>query len=231
MNSQTDRSLAKISWVDPTNNELRDFVLVEGATASIGRLPENDICIPERHVSRQHAVIAFQDGVFVIKDLGSANGTFMNDNPDRIAEPFPLMDGDKIRLYVPMLTFSATATAEDAEAARSTGRISIPSTHQQPPRLRVTAGPNEGAEFVLSHDIVTIGRAVNNATWDVALQDESVSRPHCRLQRTDNSWTVMDLGSANRTQHNNEWLTGVPRPIKDGDVLVLGKTTILFRQA
>src|SRR5579859_7326377 len=103
MNTQTDRSLAKISWADPTNNELRDLILVEGATASIGRLPENDICIPERHVSRQHAVIAFQDGVFVIKDLSSANGTFINDSQERITAPFPLMDGDRIRLYVPVL--------------------------------------------------------------------------------------------------------------------------------
>jgi len=229
--SQPEQGLAKITWVDPTNNERREYVLMEGATASIGRLADNDICIPERRVSRQHAVIAFQDGVFVIKDLGSANGTFINDSQERITEPFPLMDGDQVRLYVPIMTFSATATPEEQEIARTTGRMIIPSTHQQPPRLKVTAGPNEGAEYVLVNDVITIGRATNNATWEVALQDESVSRPHCRIQKTPNGWTVTDLGSANRTQHNNEWLTGAPRPLVDGDVLIIGRTTILFRQA
>ncbi len=229
--SQVTPGLAKITWVDPANNDRREYVLAEGATASIGRLPENDIHIPEQHVSRQHAVISYQNGVFVIKDLGSANGTFINDETERITQPFPLMDGDRIRLFVPVLTFAATATQEEQDMARTTGRMILASTNQQPPRLKITSGPNEGTEFVLSHEIITIGRAVNHATWDIALQDEAVSRPHCRLQRTPTGWMVTDLGSANRTLLNNDWLTSKPTPIKDGDVLALGRTTMLFRQS
>ncbi len=229
MSSEADLSLAKITWEDPTTSERREFILVEGATASIGRSPENDICIPERHVSRQHSVISFRDGVFVINDLGSANGTFVNDR--RLTEPFPLAAGDVIRLYVPILNFAATATPEEQETARTTGHLIVPSLENQPPRLRITAGPNEGTEFVLIKDIMTIGRATTDATWDIALQDRAVSRPHCRFQKSPEGWTVMDMGSANGTLYNNETLTGVPRRVKDGDVLIVGETTMLFRQA
>ncbi len=229
MSSLTDTNLAKLTWDDPNNGERREFVLAEGATASIGRSPENDISIPERHVSRQHAVIAFRDGVFTIRDLGSANHTFVNDR--QINDPFPLAHGDVIRLYVPIINFSAAVSEEDVAMARTTGNIVIPSTHKQPPRLRVTAGANEGMEFVMVRDTMTLGRATSDATWDIALQDRAISRPHCRfLKQKDDTWTVMDLGSANGTIFNNEPLTGMARPIHDGDVIVMGETTLLFRQ-
>ncbi len=84
MSTEIDSAgLAKIIWDDPDSSEKREFVLAEGATASIGRSPSNDISIPERHVSRQHAVIAFRDGIFMISDLGSANGTFVNGRRSR----------------------------------------------------------------------------------------------------------------------------------------------------
>jgi pSer/pThr/pTyr-binding forkhead associated (FHA) protein len=222
-------SLAKITWVDPTNNEKREYILVEGATASIGRSPDNDICIPERHVSRQHAVISFRDGIFVISDLGSANGTFINDK--KLSDAFPLAHGDVIRLFVPVLNFSATATAEEAEVAKTTGRMIIPSTHQAPPRLMITSGPSEGQEFILAKEVTTVGRATSEANWDIILNDRAVSRPHCRFQRAGEGWAIMDLGSANGTLHNNEPVLGVPRPLHDGDIIIVGETTILFRQA
>src|SRR5258706_16306657 len=117
MSTEIDSAgLAKIIWDDPDSSEKREFVLAEGATASIGRSSTNDISIPERHVSRQHAVIAFRDGMFTISDLGSANGTFVNDR--RLLEPFPLAHGDVIRLYVPSIGFSAVVTAEEKSNAR-----------------------------------------------------------------------------------------------------------------
>ncbi len=232
MDTLSDSSLAKLTWSDPVTAEPREFILAEGATASIGRAPENDIFIPERHVSRQHSVIAFREGIFVINDLGSANGTFVNDQ--RLEQPFPLAHGDVIRLYVPIINFSAVVTPEEEEKARTTGHMIIPSEYQHPPRLAITAGPNkeaEGTEFVLTRDSTTVGRATTDSTWDIALQDKAVSRPHCRFIKNGTTWTVMDLGSANGTLHNNEVLSGTPRPLKDGDVLIIGETTVLFRQA
>ena len=45
---------------------------------SIGRLVSNDICLDDRFVSRIHCVIRTEDGQYMIEDLNSANGTYLN---------------------------------------------------------------------------------------------------------------------------------------------------------
>jgi len=225
--SSEPQGIAKISWEDPITHELREFVLMEGATASIGRSDTNTIQIAERHVSRQHAVINFRDGIFMISDLGSANGTFVNDR--RLTEAFPLAHGDVIRLYVPILNFSAIVTEEEQELARKTGTIIAPTLDEGHAKLVATAGPQEGTEFALFADTMTIGRATQDTAWDIALQDRSVSRPHCRLMKRADGWMIMDLGSANGTLLNGTPVTADPRPLKDGDVVAVGETTLLFR--
>jgi pSer/pThr/pTyr-binding forkhead associated (FHA) protein len=43
----------------------------------IGRHPDCQVCIPSTRISRRHAIIEAQDDSFIIKDLGSANGTWI----------------------------------------------------------------------------------------------------------------------------------------------------------
>lgn len=42
---------------------------------------------------------------------------------------------------------------------------------------------------------------------------------------------LMDLGSANGTMLNGHPVTATPMPLKDGDVITAGETTLLFRMA
>ena len=231
--SKQAEPLAKITWDDPVTGERREYVLTAGATATIGRGSHNEIYIPERHVSREHAVINFRNGIFMITDLNSANGTFVNDK--KLSEPFPLADGDVIRLYVPVLHFSAAVSEAEKEQARMTGTLIVPVGAGGTPTLHVTSGPQEGAEIPILTPEVTIGRATRNATWDISLQDRTISRPHCRISREetddpDAPWTITDLDSANGTL-----VDGVPIPphephvLHDGAVLTIGETTVLFR--
>lgn len=44
----------------------------------LGRSEENDLVIKEDSISREHAAIRFEDGEFIIYDLNSSNGTFIN---------------------------------------------------------------------------------------------------------------------------------------------------------
>lgn len=222
-------SLAKITWNDPETGQTREFVLIEGATATIGRSPHNEIAIPERHVSREHAVINFRDGIFMITDLNSANGTFVNDR--QLTDPFPLADGDVIRLYVPVLHFSAVVTQEEKEQARSTGTLIVPAGSSDRPVLHITSGPQADAEIPLLTPSVKIGRATRDSTWDISLQDRAVSRPHCEITRQDAGlWTITDLGSVNGTLVNGIPLEAQqPHVLADGTVITVGETTILFR--
>lgn len=220
-------ALAKLRWTDPLTREVCEYVLTEGATASIGRSSNNDIQIMEQHVSRQHAVISYRDGVFLVNDMQTINGTFVNDT--RITEPFPLFAGDIIRLFVPTIEFLA-ASDDDARLAMETGHIILPIEFQGQGSLIVTAGAQEGQTIPLLLPSVTIGRATSNATWEIMLQDPSVSRPHARLERSAEGWRVYDLGSSNGTLLNNtERVTSEGLPLKDGDKLMLGNTALLFR--
>ena len=49
-------------------------------------------------VSRTHASIRLQDKVLNLSDRGSSNGTFLNGNRLTAHHPYPLRDGDEIRL-------------------------------------------------------------------------------------------------------------------------------------
>ena len=66
---------------------------VEGAT--LGRDTENDLVLDDAQVSRRHARIERTDEGWVITDLRSANGTFINDQP---IDQQVLQVGDHIRL-------------------------------------------------------------------------------------------------------------------------------------
>lgn len=218
--------LAKITWHDPHTQAQCEYVLAEGATITIGRSANNDIQIAERHVSRQHAVISYRKGVFMITDLGSSNGTFVND--ERITEPFPLFAGDVVRLYVPILGFEA-ADAADAYHAEETGHLITATMPTGRSSLIVTNGPQEGQTIPLLLDTVVIGRATKKATWEVLIQDPSVSRPHARLENRDNRWYLSDLNSSNGTAVNNHPVNGQAQQLEDGDTITLGGSILLFR--
>src|SRR5579864_3695421 len=54
---------------------------IAGDRFSIGRDPQNHFSIPDNSVSREHCVIVRQGDGFLIRDLGSHNGTLVNDLP------------------------------------------------------------------------------------------------------------------------------------------------------
>jgi pSer/pThr/pTyr-binding forkhead associated (FHA) protein len=219
--------LARIVWQDPNSTRAHEYVLTEGATASIGRLETNDICIKEQHVSRQHAVINYRDGVFMITDLGSANGVYVNGT--RITEPYPLLAGDEIRLYVPVMYFSAIVDEHDEGKISRDAKIITITTNTGKGKLVITNGPQEGLTIPLLLSSVTVGRATSKADWEICLQDPSVSRPHARLELVDNVWVIYDLESANGTMVNGTPVTEKGRPLRDGDVITFGTTVALFR--
>lgn len=60
----------------------------------VGRDPALEVCVESSSVSRRHALVHIADGIAVLEDLGSKNGTFVNGH--RIATPVRLSDRDQI---------------------------------------------------------------------------------------------------------------------------------------
>lgn len=68
--------------------------LLEAPRFTIGRGAENSLCLPDQSISRCHAEVIRLGNDFLLRDLGSTNGTFVN--VDRVSEQL-LNDGDSIR--------------------------------------------------------------------------------------------------------------------------------------
>jgi Ca-activated chloride channel homolog len=62
----------------------------------IGRAPQNEIVLQAKNVSRFHCQIKRNDGQLIIEDLGSTNGTFVND--EAVKQPRTLSVGDVVRV-------------------------------------------------------------------------------------------------------------------------------------
>ncbi|NTU71575.1 MAG: FHA domain-containing protein [Coriobacteriia bacterium] len=71
--------------------------------SKIGRDPGNLVAIDDGKASREHARVRFADGVFTITDMGSSNGTYVNER--QIAGQTPLADGDLVRIGDTTLAF------------------------------------------------------------------------------------------------------------------------------
>jgi two-component system cell cycle response regulator len=78
------------------------FVL-EGSRMTIGRLADTEIFIDNPSVSRRHAELEMIGDGVTLRDLGSSNGTRVNE--ERIGSPVPLKHGDLIRLGKVILKF------------------------------------------------------------------------------------------------------------------------------
>ena len=86
--------MAKIFFVGLDGTE-KSYRLQTHRPFTVGRDPGNDIILRDPKVSRHHGEIVFERGFFVLHDLASANGTFVNGKRIRVA---PLTHGAKLRM-------------------------------------------------------------------------------------------------------------------------------------
>ena len=83
----------------------------------IGRDVTNDVVVGDAEVSRQHARLTRTPGGYVLEDLGSTNGTFVNG--ERLVAPRVMNPGDLVALGETVsLTFDATAPEAAATVAQ-----------------------------------------------------------------------------------------------------------------
>ena len=67
-----------------------------GAGAVLGRGDEAEIRLDDPFASSRHAQLSMAAGVVVLEDLGSTNGTYLNE--ELLAGPAPLHNGDRVRI-------------------------------------------------------------------------------------------------------------------------------------
>ena len=84
-------------------------VPVSSTAVTIGRLPNNVVAIDNPAVSGQHARVVVEGGQFVVEDLNSRNGTFVN---NQAVTKHVLQEGDVIRIGKHTLTFYGIGKGE-----------------------------------------------------------------------------------------------------------------------
>ncbi len=97
------------------SGDRRDFPLRSGAI-TIGRKDDCDIRIPLPEVSRHHAQLTVTDGSVLLQDLGSANGTFVN---NKRVKRQPLEAGDHVVVGPVVFTLQIDGEPENIRAVKT----------------------------------------------------------------------------------------------------------------
>ncbi|HKG54950.1 MAG TPA: FHA domain-containing protein [Anaerolineales bacterium] len=94
---------------------------LEGDQITIGRDSVNEVVINDAEISRRHARLTFQGGKYVLEDLGSTNGTFVNGQRlagPRVLKPGEVVSfGEQIVMVFEATNFDAGATVVSPRAA------------------------------------------------------------------------------------------------------------------
>lgn len=88
------KEAALLLWMD--GEEIKGRWPLDRPATSLGRWADNDVVVDDRWVSRHHARIRREGERYVVEDLSSKNGTFVNGQ--RIAGPTALADGDVVQV-------------------------------------------------------------------------------------------------------------------------------------
>jgi hypothetical protein len=116
--------------------------ILEGDQLTVGRDATNEIVINDAEISRRHARLTFQGGKYVLEDLGSTNGTFVNGQ--RLAGPRVLKAGEVVQFGEQiMLVFEVTSMDAGATMVSPRASAAVPSV----PRPAMTPPPPP-AEYV-----------------------------------------------------------------------------------
>lgn len=167
----------------------------------IGRTSECDIVVSDSSVSSKHCRLFRRGQQWILEDLNSSNGTFVNGV--RINGPTPVSTTDWVVLGITgQLPWPDGMNSVDPAATLVKAPSAVPSSQTLSfPTQEIVVGRDASCDHVFDHPMV--------------------SRRHARLTRTRSGITVEDLGSSNGTFVNGQMITQAT-PINVGDVISLG---------
>lgn len=101
----------QVKFVMFKDGKRRDIDVPEGVT-TVGRTSDCGVRVPVENVSRKHCQVTIKDDAVMVKDLGSSNGTYVNDR--RVTEQ-SLRPGDMVRIGP--VTFTVQINGKPAQIA------------------------------------------------------------------------------------------------------------------
>jgi hypothetical protein len=93
-----------LGWIVPLQGPQRGELFTLSPTTIIGTDPKCNVCLNDKFMSSKHAEIKAENGVWVLRDSGSTNGTYVN---NRRIDRHELVDNDFIKFGSAMLKFKS----------------------------------------------------------------------------------------------------------------------------
>ena len=189
------------------NGLVQQEVSINKSRITIGRRIGNDIVIDHLTVSGQHAAIdTTPNGSFVL-DLGSTNGTLVNNQPVKkhLLQHDDVIDIGKYKLRF-QVEKSAQITAVSSVA-------STPVATQAPAKIKVLNGANAGKELVLTKAVTTVG---SPGTQVIA------------IARQTDRYIVRHVEGNEFPKVNGQLLSDQPHILQHGDVIDISGTHMQF---
>jgi pSer/pThr/pTyr-binding forkhead associated (FHA) protein len=218
----------------------------------VGRAENNEIMLLEDHISRHHASFILADEVVWLRDMGSANGTFVNGQ--RLRGSCRLFHGDQVAFDV--LGFQLIGQGEDLTDVRrvsteepdkvvpaplqvasgATADTTEVAVVENIPELDIPQSAETGAFLLGASDPVSgmtfrtrIGRTVigREHSCDVMIADATVSARHAEIVARPGSAIITNLLATNGTRVNGQAVQS--SDLKDGDLLRIGRVHLVYK--
>ncbi len=189
----------------------KTFFALEKEKTLVGRSPNADLTIPDGYsfVSSQHFELRRAGNKFTITDLGSTNGTLLNNHPLPANTPVDLHDNSIIRIGDDSFGVSLGITFFNAlEAALPVEGFAI-------------AAPSIVMDV---EETITIGRQAGSG---IHLDAPDVSRRHASIIKREQAYFLQDLGSRNGTFVNEQLIQSTE--LHEGDIIRIGNFLLTFQ--
>ncbi|MDH3346513.1 MAG: FHA domain-containing protein [Desulfobulbaceae bacterium] len=212
---------------------------------TIGRLNDNDIVIDNVAVSGIHAQIVSDETGFIIKDLGSKNGIFIDGKPVKARRinncdiiqlgkhellfndhgmtsqvDMSMMNKNATATFSPDLHTAVLDTRNQQELLRTHNRFS-----NRVPMISVKLKGKVIYKHLLKKESATIGR---NPVSAIVIDNTAVSYDHAVVVRKNDDFYIQDLGSKNGTLVNDKSIKN--HKLYNGDLITVGRHELLFEE-
>jgi|GEM_PF-1795598 len=227
--------MIKLLVTNRSSGDTRQYQFSQN-TITLGRQTDCDVPLETSGASRKHAAIFVTKNLVELEDLGSGNGTTLNQIRIPSKERYPLKTGDKIRIEdieIDVQIESATpkavkfdSTDPDIIEIKMIKKVLGALDQDKQPCLIVTSEPfaNKKAMFDDAMEELVIGR---DPECQLFMDSHVVSRRHAIISIKWGGFSITDLSSKNGTFVNGERIQ--EKMLRDGDEIVFGTLKAYFK--